>query len=199
MNKYLPLFAVVSLSGCMMPDITMLDVAPHEAPRPDIENSTSTKAKEYDLTGPQGELKNAGITRVAEELQFRQIPFGYDSTNRLVIVIEDNIHFSTASSALTAESTLLLSNLVKVFERFDDLELIIDGHADESGDKLMNQTLSEQRANRVRRFFLEGNLSTKHLYSRGFGEYMPLCSNSTLKGKQCNRRVEITVVQSQTM
>ena len=183
----------------MMPEALMLDVAPHEAPRPEIENRTSAIAKEYDLTGPQGELKNAGITRVAEELQFRLIPFGYDSSNRLVIVIEDNIHFSTASSALTAESTRLLSNLVKVFERFDDLELIIDGHADESGDKLMNQTLSEQRANRVRRFFLEGNLSAKHLYSRGFGEYMPLCSNSTLKGKQCNRRVEITIVQSQAM
>ncbi|MGF1762058.1 OmpA family protein [Aliivibrio kagoshimensis] len=199
MNKYLPLFTVVSLSGCMMPEITMLDIAPHEPPRPEIENSTSPKALEYDLTGPSGELKNEGITRVAEELQFRGVPFSYDSKDRLVIVIEDKLYFNTASSELTTQSRSLLSNLAKVFERFDDLELIIDGHADESGEKLMNQHLSEQRANRVRRYFLDASLPAKQLYSRGFGEYMPLCSNSTLKGKQCNRRVEIAVVQAHRM
>ena len=196
MNKYLPLFTVVSLSGCMMPEITMLDIAPQEPPRPEVENSTSAKALEYDLTGPSGELKNQGITKVAEELTFRGVPFSYDSKDRLVIVIEDKLYFKTASSELTAQSRSVLTNLVKVFERFDDLDLIIDGHADESGETMMNQKLSEQRANRVRHFFLEAKLPAKQLYSRGFGEYVPLCSNNSLKGKQCNRRVEISVIQA---
>ncbi|MGU3845217.1 OmpA family protein, partial [Vibrio diabolicus] len=41
---------------------------------------------------------------------------------------------------------------------------------------------------------LAKSIPRQRVFSRGFGEYVPQCSNSTASGKACNRRVELTLI-----
>jgi len=71
--------------------------------------------------------------------------------------------------------------------------LTIEGHTDNTGTAELNRTLSEQRANAVRDYLLKQQLPGGSLSAQGLGENNPVADNSTVEGRQKNRRVEIIV------
>ena len=77
--------------------------------------------------------------------------------------------------------------------------MIIKGHTDGAGSEASNLALSEQRADSVRRYLIGKGVSPARMTSVGFGESMPLATNSTPEGRQQNRRVEIEVRPNQQM
>ena len=70
-----------------------------------------------------------------------------------------------------------------------DLYLDIEGHTDNTGESNYNQTLSDKRANAVKKYFISKGIEEKRLTSKGFGETMPVENNKTEAGRQKNRRV----------
>ena len=73
------------------------------------------------------------------------------------------------------------------------LNLNIEGHTDSIGSDEFNQKLSEQRAEAVRKHLIEQGLPDDNLTAVGFGKSMPVADNSTVAGRQQNRRVEIVI------
>ena len=76
----------------------------------------------------------------------------------------------------------------------------VEGHTDSKGSNEYNQTLSEQRADAVRNWFIsEGGLTEIRFETRGFGESRPVVPNGKNNGeddplgRQRNRRVEIII------
>lgn len=57
----------------------------------------------------------------------------------------------------------------------------------------MNQRLSEQRAEAVRAYLESQGIAAANLTAQGFGKEKPVSDNTTAKGRQQNRRVEIIV------
>jgi OOP family OmpA-OmpF porin len=73
-----------------------------------------------------------------------------------------------------------------------DLKLVIEGHTDNVGAAAANQALSEKRAAAVRRALVETyGVAADRLTTKGFGATKPVAPNTTVEGRQNNRRVEL--------
>lgn len=205
MVRILSLCASLLLVGCVYQGGSLLDTAPktkEDTPHPTFEDpyKPSVEKKESEevthaLTGPNGELKDDDMRKVADQLTDLGITYHEVSDDQLVISIQEKVHFSSAKAELTPLAKNLLNKLISVMATKPELALVLDGHTDVTGNEVKNQNLSEMRSNEVRRYLLANKLNAAQLYSRGFGEYLPLCDNETLLGRKCNRRVEITVLK----
>ncbi len=72
-----------------------------------------------------------------------------------------------------------------------NLDILITGHTDSSGNPDWNQTLSELRAAAVADFVATLGVDKARLIVAGAGSSEPLASNATRYGRSKNRRIEI--------
>ena len=103
------------------------------------------------------------------------------------------ILFDVDSSAVKPSESMKLDDLASVFSKYPENKVIIEGHTDSDGSDQYNQQLSEQRAGAIAAYLRAKNLNLASLTSVGYGESMPVASNSTAEGKAKNRRVEINI------
>lgn len=106
----------------------------------------------------------------------------------------DNIHFTTGSATLTADSKYELDALVNVLTKFPSLNISVNGHTDNVGDSAANLELSKQRAASVVNYLTTRGVSAGRLRSAGLGDTEPADSNEKPAGRRKNRRVEFNVL-----
>ena len=70
----------------------------------------------------------------------------------------------------------------------------INGYSDNTGGKLKNQKLSEQRARMVFEYLIQKGVQNRMMF-KGFGSQSFVASNDTEEGKAKNRRVEFEIVE----
>ena len=107
--------------------------------------------------------------------------------------------FDTGKAKLHPAFGPLLKKIGKVLSQTKG-EIIIAGHTDniplKGGLYGSNLGLSMARAGSVAEYLLgTTSIDPKRLSTMGFGEYRPLTSNDTARGRRKNRRVEIIVSQ----
>ncbi|MEM1135466.1 MAG: LamG-like jellyroll fold domain-containing protein [Bacteroidota bacterium] len=117
------------------------------------------------------------------------VPFKVGETVRL-----NNIFFDTGKSSLRPESYRELERVIKLFSCTPKLRIEINGHTDNVGSEMSNQTLSENRAKTVRDFLISKNLSPDKVTFVGLGESLPIANNDSDDGRQLNRRVEFKIL-----
>jgi len=86
------------------------------------------------------------------------------------------------------------SGLRRVADRLradDDLELLLRGHTDGSGQESFD--LSELRARKVRALLALEGVPLRRIAWVGFGDAQPVASAGTAEGRQRNRRVEVVL------
>ena len=76
-----------------------------------------------------------------------------------------------------------------------DMRVEVAGHTDSSGNERRNQTLSEQRAEAVRKYLIDNGISADRITARGYGSSQPVADNVTQEGKKANRRVALNIQQ----
>ena len=81
--------------------------------------------------------------------------------------------------------------VMKVLARHPDAKFEIVGHTSSEGPSQVNACLSRSRARTVRDFLVGHGVPGESLSLRGAGEAEPLADNSSEKGRDRNRRVEI--------
>jgi outer membrane protein OmpA-like peptidoglycan-associated protein len=124
--------------------------------------------------------------------QFNRILDTRDTQRGLVINMAD-VLFDTGKFALRPIAREKLARLGGIVLAHAGLKLDIEGHTDSTGSDELNQKLSDQRADSVRKYLIEQGLPETSLIAVGFGKSMPVADNSTAAGRQQNRRVEIIV------
>ena len=124
--------------------------------------------------------------------QFNQVLETRDSPRGLVVIMDDLL-FDLGKATLRADTREKLARLSGLALAQPSLKLETEGHTDTSGSDSMNQRLSEQRAEAVRAFIETQGIAAGNLTAQGFGKAVPLADNTTAKGRQQNRRVEIIV------
>ena len=128
----------------------------------------------------------------------------YDASETVpgvVVSLPDVYLFAFNSSAIGAEGRAKLKELATYLARPELLgrDVSIEGHTDSIGTDAVNQSLSERRAESVRRELLAGGVQEGRIVARGFGESKPIASNTTAggaddpAGRARNRRVEIVI------
>jgi outer membrane protein OmpA-like peptidoglycan-associated protein len=103
------------------------------------------------------------------------------------------INFDFDSDIIRGESKPTLDKIVAMLKSEQTMQLIIEGHTDSDGTTDHNQILSEKRAESVKLYLVSAGISSSRLFTKGYGESMPVAPNTTATGKAQNRRVELVV------
>jgi OmpA-OmpF porin, OOP family len=106
-----------------------------------------------------------------------------------------NILFAIGSDRLSILSYKALDQLALLLITHPELHLTIEGYTDITGTPELNQNLSQQRANVVKKYLIKKGLQEKNITATGFGERHPIADNNTINGQEKNRRVELKVMQ----
>ena len=104
------------------------------------------------------------------------------------------INFETGKAVITAGSFKSLDDLVTLLNSYPGASVEIQGHTDNNGTPESNKTLSQERANSVKRYLSAGGVSEARMTAVGYGQEMPLADNKTEAGKTKNRRVDFKLV-----
>ncbi len=112
--------------------------------------------------------------------------------------LSTTFRFETGSARLDSRAEADVERLAELLSspRFSNKEVLFVGFTDSVGRADLNELLSQQRAELVRRSVLAANpdLNTStQTRAIGFGEVSPLGCNETDTGRRINRRVEVWV------
>lgn len=101
-----------------------------------------------------------------------------------------NVFFATASDEILPESFGELEQMATIL-RSIDRPVEVAGHTDDVGSDEANLSLSQRRAESVRRFLIRKGCRADLLTAVGYGENLPVADNTTEEGRALNRRVEL--------
>ena len=115
-------------------------------------------------------------------------PLETNSTHNKTFILK-NIYFATESFNLDTSNFQFLNQFVDYLIKNNQLNVLITGHADRTGNEIYNKMLSYKRALRIQQYLHEKGISLTRLQLDSKGSTEPLESNTTNKGREMNRRV----------
>jgi outer membrane protein OmpA-like peptidoglycan-associated protein len=110
------------------------------------------------------------------------------------------IQFAVNSYAIQPKSMPILDNLGAALKRAELQPRVVsvNGHTDSDGSEQHNLQLSLKRAVAVKQYLaLNHGVRNAQLRVMGYGEGIPMVENSSVRNKQLNRRVEVSVIPNQ--
>jgi outer membrane protein OmpA-like peptidoglycan-associated protein len=149
-----------------------------------LETSVSNSGEAYQLTIIEEAAMAQQIEITAEWLAEQLAKTGS--------VALQGIMFDTGRSVLKPESKAVLDQIAALLTNDPALRLEIQGHTDNSGAPTANLTLSQQRAEAVKKYLIDTHrIAAARLTTAGFGDTKPVADNQTEEGRAQNRRVEL--------
>lgn len=107
------------------------------------------------------------------------------------------IMFKNNSSTLSDDAKRTLDGIAgQVASLNNGYAIEIQGFTDSRGSENYNFTLSERRAEAVKRYLVGKNVQLHRITIVGLGEENPVAENKTAKGREQNRRVDVRVLKS---
>ena len=105
------------------------------------------------------------------------------------------ILFDTGKATIKFQSAEVLNQILNVLKKYPNSRFRIEGHTDSIGKRAKNMILSQNRADAVEVYLIQGGIDAGRLESQGFGPDRPIASNKNKKGRELNRRVEINLIK----
>ena len=113
---------------------------------------------------------------------------GSASIEYLASGVKDRVFFATNSSSLTTASRDTLRKQANYLRKNKDLNVVLEGHADERGTREYNLALGEKRANSAKDYLMTYGISGKRISVISYGKEKPVNSASTPLAWSQNRR-----------
>ena len=110
-----------------------------------------------------------------------------------------DLTFEAGSATLDGDTFLSLQTLAEFLSKKPDQSIVLVGHTDSSGSHDKNLELSKERAQAVQSMLLAQfpNIQPERITSEGLGYFAPVASNSSPKGREMNRRVEVVLIPAE--
>jgi len=109
------------------------------------------------------------------------------------ITFDSGILFDINSAKLQPEARQNLTKLAAILNKYEDTEILVEGHTDSTGTHDYNLTLSMRRAQSVANHMTGLQVMPNRFRIMGYGPDQPVASNLTADGRQQNRRVDIAI------
>jgi outer membrane protein OmpA-like peptidoglycan-associated protein len=109
------------------------------------------------------------------------------------ITFDSGLLFDVEKSQLKSESSEEIEKLANILNKYEDTNILLEGHTDATGSEEFNMQLSKDRAESVSGLLLDQEVDPTRVSIMGYGETQPIGDNDTLEGRQLNRRVEIAI------
>ena len=116
-----------------------------------------------------------------------------EETSRGTILVINDLLFNSGGANLKPSSQRRLDPLVQYLQGNSQREIIIEGHTDSIGNPETNKRLSLKRADTVKQYLITRGIDSTRIETRGFGEEVPVATNTTNAGRSLNRRVEVVI------
>lgn len=107
----------------------------------------------------------------------------------------EKLVFEPGSDQLDAAGAGVMDSIATVLKRCEDIPLEIGGHTDSQGREIMNEQLSQSRAETILNELRARRIPTASLRARGYGETQPIEDNRTEEGREANRRIEFRLMR----
>ncbi|HYC85242.1 MAG TPA: OmpA family protein [Chryseosolibacter sp.] len=130
------------------------------------------------------DLEGAEIERVGEGIK---------------ITFRDGIQFALNSAELSEASKNNLNDLAETLQKYEDTNILIEGHTDVTGTRAHNMKLSDQRAEAVSGYLESLGVAGKRITTEGYGPDQPVADNTSDYGRQQNRRVEVAIFANEKL
>lgn len=108
----------------------------------------------------------------------------------------DDVLFDFEQSSLRPEAHNTVEKAASYLRSNPERIALVEGHTDHTGDAAFNQGLSEKRSESIKTALMSMGISESRIQTEGFGESNPTSDNSTLEGRQANRRVEVIFIEN---
>ncbi|HHX14546.1 MAG TPA: OmpA family protein, partial [Fibrobacter sp.] len=112
---------------------------------------------------------------------------------RGIILSMSDILFDVNKASLKTDLKTSLAKVSGILSVYQDLNVSVEGHTDNTGSEDHNLKLSEQRAQNVLDFLVVQGIDAARLTSKGFGMSAPIADNESKEGRQKNRRVDLVI------
>jgi len=113
------------------------------------------------------------------------------------ILAARKVTFDPGSADIQAEALGTIDRIAEVMKDCSDVPMEIAGHTDSQGREVMNQRLSQRRAEAILIALQARRVLTGNLRPRGYGESNPIADNGTEAGREANRRIEFTLLENE--
>ena len=113
---------------------------------------------------------------------------GKETVKYLASGVPDRIFFATNKSSLTTASRATLRKQASYLRKNKNLNVTVEGHADERGTREYNLALGERRANAARDYLMTYGISGKRISVISYGKEKPVNPASTPLAWSQNRR-----------
>ena len=113
---------------------------------------------------------------------------GNETVEYLATGVKDRVFFATNKSSLTTASRATLRKQATYLRKNKNLNVTIEGHADERGTREYNLALGERRANAARDYLMTYGISGKRISVISYGKEKPVNPASTPLAWSQNRR-----------
>ena len=131
--------------------------------------------------------KEATIDSVGGQIQ-GDVYTGTEGVKYLADGVPDRVFFATNESILTTASRETLRAQAAWLRKNSEINVVIEGHADERGTREYNLALGERRANSAKDYLMTYGISADRISLLSYGKERPIDSGSTPLAWSKNRR-----------
>jgi chemotaxis protein MotB len=117
---------------------------------------------------------------------------------RMIVELPAAVLFASGSAELSSDGRQALQEIAKILRKVPGKRFMVGGHTDDvpigkNSSYTSNWSLSAARAVMVTEAMVQAGLRANHLVAAGYGEFDPIASNASDRGRTKNRRIEIVL------
>ncbi len=106
--------------------------------------------------------------------------------------VMQGIQFEVGKAVIKTNSFAILNDVVATLNSHPEWTVEVQGHTDNTGSYDLNKSLSQERADAVKKYLEDKGVKNK-LTAKGYGPDQPKADNNTAAGRTQNRRVEFKI------
>jgi len=131
--------------------------------------------------------KKTTTTKIDSQIQ-GDVFIGNDTVEYLAKGVPDRVFFATNESILTTKSRDTLRKQAAWLRENTNVNVVVEGHADERGTREYNLALGERRANAAKDYLMTYGVSADRISVISYGKERPVDSGSNPLSWSKNRR-----------
>lgn len=129
-------------------------------------------------------IPNATVERVGEGIN---------------LTFNSGLLFKINSAELSDDAKQELKKVGGILAKYEDTQILLEGHTDDTGSDDFNMKLSERRAEAVSSYLESENVPSSRLKTKWYGESQPKFPNDSEENRVKNRRVELAIYANDDM
>jgi outer membrane protein OmpA-like peptidoglycan-associated protein len=126
------------------------------------------------------------------------------------ITFSSGVMFDVNKAVLKDQYRGELSELAAILNKYEDTNILLEGHTDSTGTEEYNLDLSKKRSQSVANYLATQNVTVANYLATqnvtptrftimGYGESQPIVSNETSEGRAQNRRAEVAIYANEKL